>query len=122
MAKFTPPNGTIYAVGDTVLMDASASTPGYDEQACPITSYVWLVEFQNSTIFGSFNGQIISFQATSVGYLKVTLIVTAPDTNSAPSSSYTNTATTSAWIQIETAQQLASIDVFTDKGGIGHDV
>jgi len=80
------------------------------------------VEFQNSSIFGSFNGQVISFQATSLGYLKVTLIVTAPDTNSAPSSSYTSTATTFAWIQVKTPQQLASIDVFTDKGGIGHDV
>ncbi len=122
VAEFTPPNGTIYVVGDTVLMDASASTPGYDKQTCPITSYVWLVEFENSTIFGSFNGQIISFEATSVGYLKITLIVTAPDTNPSPSSSYIDTATKVAWIQIETAQQLASIDVFTNKGGIGHDV
>ena len=48
--------------------------------------------------------------------------MTAPDTNSAPSSSYTNTASTSAWIQVETAQQLANIDVSTDKGGVGHNV
>ena len=122
VAKFTPSNATVYASGDTVLLDASASTAGNDGKACPITDYVWLVEFQNSSIFGSFNGQIVSFQATSLGYLKVTLIVTAPDTNSVPSSSYTSTATTYAWIRVETAQQLGSIDVFTDKGGIGHDV
>ncbi len=121
-AKFTPSNATVYVLGDTVLMDASASTAGSDGQACPITSYVWLVEFQNSSVFGSFSGQVIYFQATNLGYFKVTLIVTAPDTNSVPSSSYTNTASTSAWIQVETAQQLANIDVSTDKGGAGHNV
>ncbi len=123
IASFTPQNGTVYYVGDTVLVDASSSTPGSDGGVtCKITNYAWLVEYSNYSLFDSYSGEQISFTVSSPEYLQITLIVTAPDVNPSPSSSYTNTSTTSAWIQIENApvQKPATIQVFTDKGGIGN--
>jgi len=121
IASFTPQNGTVYYVGATVLLDASSSTSGYDGVTCPITNYAWLVEYSNSSLFGAYSGQQISFIVSNPAYLQIILIVTAPDITSSPSSSYTNTSTTSAWIQIENApvQKPATIQVFTDKGVYG---
>ena len=122
VASFTPLNGTVYFVGDTVLLDASSSTLGSDGgDTCKITNYAWLVQYTNYSLFDAYSGEQISFTVSNPEYLQITLIVTAPDTNPSPSASYTNTSVTSAWIQIENAPVIkpAMIQVFTDKGVYG---
>ncbi len=112
-------NGTIYGVGAPILLDGSSSTLGYDNQTCSITNYGWLVQYQNNTLFGAYSGQAVSIVVPNPTYLLVTLSVTAPDLTIPPSAAYTNTSATSIWIKVEPAQQLTSIDLFTDKGGLG---
>ena len=109
----------MYGVGNQILLDGSPSTAGYDKQTCPITNYAWLLQYQNNTVFGTYSGQTVTLAVANPGYLKVTLIVTAPSLNSPTSSSYTNTSTTSIWINVQPTQQLISIDLTTNKGGVG---
>jgi hypothetical protein len=115
-------NGTTYQLGSQIALDGSSSTPGFDATTCPITNYAWLVQYQNNSVFGVFSGSSVSITPTNVGALNVTLIVTAVAQNSNPSPSYTNTSYATVWVNIESPQQLTQIDVFTNKGGIGHDV
>ncbi len=124
VANFNPANGTTFSVGAPILLDGSASTAGWDGMTCDITNYAWLVQYSNMSLFGSYSGKAVSFIVSAPTTLKITLIVTAPDLKSVPSSSYSNTSTTNAWIQIVPSSTLqnASIDVFTDKGGVGQNV
>ncbi len=125
-AIFSPINGTAYAVGGVVMLDASSSTPGYDASGasavCPISNYAWLVQYLDGTTFASFSGPIITFPVTIVTNLKIILIVTSTDPIVPPSPSFTNTSVASAIIQIVPAQQNAVVDVFTNKGGVGQNV
>jgi hypothetical protein len=121
IASFTPQNGTVYTVGDTILLNADPSAAGSDNGVtCKITNYAWLIEYSNYSLFGAYSGEEVAFSVLTPTDLQVILIVTAPDANPSPSSSYTNTSTTSAWIQIESAvQQEPTIKVSTDKGAYG---
>ncbi len=121
VATFTPQDGTVFAVGATVMLDATSSTNGYDIVVCPITNYTWVVQYPDSSILGIYTGPTVTFKALNVTNLKITLIVTAPDLNSSPSLNYNATSSTSAIIQIQ-SNLFANIDVFTDKGGIGQNV
>lgn len=122
-ASFSPADGTLYNVGDSVLLNASSSLPGYDtgniSEVCPITNFVWRVEYFNGTLFGSFNGETVSFVATVEGDLRITLAVTAPDPHPPSDPGFTPVATASAIIIVGSSQQVDNIDVFTDKGGTG---
>lgn len=118
-------NGTTYATGDYIVLAGSSSTPGYDAQSvksCPITNYAWLVQYENASEFGAYSGSGVTFTVSSVGWLQITLIVTAPDVNTSPNPQYTNTSLASVWINVQSPLTLTKIDVFNNKGGIGPDV
>ena len=108
----------MFPAGSPVILDGTPSTPGYDTQNCSITGYTWMVQYPNDTEFGAYSGQSVEFTPNVISYLKVTLIVTAPDINQS-NSDYTNTSLASIWINVVQPQQLANIDVFTSKGGVG---
>ena len=117
-------NGTTYATDDDVVLDGSSSTAGYDAQSvksCPVSNYAWEVQYENGSVFGAYSGSGVAVVVGGVGWLQITLIVTAPDVNTSPNPQYTNTSLASVWINVESPQQLTKIDVFTNKGGIGPD-
>lgn len=115
VASFTPSSGTVFSIGSEILLDASASTPGFDTVNCPITAYTWLVQYPNSTVYGSFTGQTATFYAIYVTSLKITLTVKAPDLSSSPSTSYSSTSTSTITIIIQSTQNVAQISTFNDK-------
>ncbi len=118
-------NGTTYAEGSQIVLDGSQSTAGFDSKTCPIQNYAWLLQYQNGSVIAAYSGSGVSFTINTAVSFNVTLIVTAPDLNPNPSPSYTNTSYASTWINVQPgqpAQQQANIDVFTNNGGIGHDV
>ncbi len=123
MASFSPPDGTTFNVGDSVVLNASSSLPGYDtgniSEICPITSFAWRVEYFNGTVFGSFYGQTASFKATVEGDFRIILAVTAPDPHLPSDPGFTPVDSASALIIVGSSQQVDNIDVFTDKGGVG---
>ncbi len=121
-AIFTPTDGSTFKLGSSITLDASLSQPGYDTQACNITSYVWSVEFLNGTTFTSLTGEAPTFTATVDGTFQVILIVTANDVAAAPSPSYESTGSSSDFIAVVSNLQSVAIDVFTDKGGVGQGV
>jgi hypothetical protein len=64
-----------------------------------------------------YSGPTISIAVSTAQWLQISLIVTAKDVNTSPNPQYTNTSSTHIWINVETPQQLAKIDIFTNKGG-----
>ena len=116
--------GTIFQVNTPIVLDGSSSKAGFDVQACPITNYAWLIQYQNGAIFGAYSGPIIAFSTSYIGDLNVTLIVTAADTNPNPNPTYLNTSYATVWITLSPASQQPTtiIDVFTQRGGVGHNV
>jgi len=121
-AIFTPTDGSTFKLGFSITLDASLSQPGYDTKTCNITSYVWSVEFLNGTTFTSLTGEAPTFTATVDGTFQVILIVTANDVAATPSPSYVSTGSSSDFISVVSTLQSVSIDVFTDKGGVGQGV
>jgi hypothetical protein len=113
-------NGTTYETGSEIILDGSSSTNGHDgSTVCNITIWDWLVQYLNGTVFGAYNGEYQSIVLNNPASLKITLIVTAPDTVSPPNPQYTNTSSTNIIINVELPQQLAQIDVITQNGGEG---
>ncbi len=121
VASFTPQNQTTFAVGSTLLLDASSSKAGYDNEVCSITNYTWTVQYPDLSILGIYTGPTVAFKVPNTTTLKITLTVTAPDINSPPSPSYNAVSTAVSFIQVGSVQS-GNIDVFTDKGGIGQNV
>ncbi len=124
-AVFSPANGTVFFKGETIILDASSSTAGYDtggvNETCPIINYAWRVEYPNGTAFNSFSGQTVSFKATIIGAFRIILIVTAQDPTSPSAPSFVSTDTDASIILIEDSAQ-AVLDVFTNIGGVGSNV
>ena len=122
-AMFSPANNTSFSVDETITLDASASTPGYDtanvSEVCNITSFAWRVEYLNGTVFGVYNGQVTSFNATAEGYFRIILIVTAPDPDPPFDPAFIPTDTNSSLIRVGSTPLVSNVDVFTDRGGIG---
>ena len=73
---------------------AALSTPGYDTKTCPITNYVWVVQFPNDTQYGVYSGKAVQFTVPFKTSLKVMLIVTAPDVANPANTAYSNTSAT----------------------------
>jgi hypothetical protein len=122
-AKFTPADGTWYTVGDSIALDASSSTPGYDTlpvaEICPITDYSWEL---TGAITMSFSGETASIPASAVGDVTVTLTVTAPDpTPSESGPGFTETGALTKTLHIQAVPEGADIDVYTERGGQGPD-
>jgi hypothetical protein len=117
-AAFLPTDGQYYYVGQTVNLDASASTPGYDTlptgTICPITNYAWTL---TGVFTGSFGGQTASFQANTPGDITISLTVTAPDPESPSAPTYSPTSTVTHTIHVIEQPTGAAIDVYTDRGG-----
>ena len=121
-AAMTLQNGTSYTVNSTIVLDGSPSTPGYDTKTCPITNYVWVVQFPNDTQYGVYSGKAVQFTVPFITSLKVMLIVTAPDVANPANTAYSNTSATLVSLNVIAASQttqMANIDVFTNKGGQG---
>ncbi len=112
-------NGTVFQTGSQIVLDGSSSTPGSDNQICPITNYAWLVQYPDGSRFNAASGSIVSIVVNTTTSLRVNLIVTAKDVNTSPSPQYVNTSATSIWINVELPQQMTKLDVFTNKGGTG---
>ncbi len=118
-ANFTPADGSSFAVGSTVNLDASSSQPGFDAQTCNITNYSWSVEYFNGTTFTSLTGETATFKASVDGIFRIILIVTANDTQVTHNPEYISTNSTSALINVVSSLQSVNFDVFTNQGGIG---
>jgi hypothetical protein len=125
-AIFSPLDRDSFRLGDEITLDATSSTPGYDinnvSEICPITSFVWRVEFLNGTVFGTYTGKTASFIATSEGDFKITLIVSAVDPHPPSDPSFVATDSDTAVIHVGSTPGITDIDVFTDKGGEGPNV
>jgi hypothetical protein len=123
VAKFLPADGASYVKGDIVTLDASQSIDGYDilgsNESCPIVSYGWRVEYLNGTLFNSFSGKTVSFNATVAGDLRIILIVEAQDPHPPSSDGFRTSGTTTATIHIAPEDNRANIDVVTERGGVG---
>ena len=122
IAIITNQNGTTYQTGEPILLDGGTSTAGYDAnsaETCPITNYAWLVQYENDSVFGVYSGGGVTINVNSATSLHVTLIVTAPDVDTSPNSQYTNTSTTSVWINVQTAQSLTKMDFFSSQSVYG---
>lgn len=125
-AKFTPADGTWYMEGDSIFLDATSSTPGYDTvpvaEVCPITSYDWQIDFGNDgSVEMIFGGVTATILASIVGDVKVTLTVTAPDPTPPSGSGYSTTDTEIHILHIRAIPQGADIDIYTQRGGVGPD-
>jgi len=126
VAKFTPADGTWYMDGDSIALDATSSTPGYDTvpvaEVCPITSYAWQIDFGNDgSVEMSFGGATATILASIIGEVKVTLTVTAPDPHPPSGTGYSTTDTEIHILHIRAIPQGADIDVYTQRGGVGPD-
>ena len=122
VAKFTPRNNQYFSKGDLVTLDASSSKSGYDTLpsgvACPITSFLWEVDFgDDGDVDLSLSGESNSFTASSVGAICVTLTVTAPDVVSPSDQDYFETDSEKHVIYVTEQSSGASVDVYTDRGG-----
>jgi hypothetical protein len=122
-AQFSPLNNTSYNLGDSVFLNASKSTSGYDtlnaSEICPITAYTWRVEYLNGTVFGTYTGEIVSFSADAEGFFRIILIVTASDPTPPSDSEFVPTDTASVIIRVGSSPLVSNVDVFTDRGGVG---
>ncbi len=121
-ASFTPIDGSTFKLGSSITLNATSSQPGNDTQTCNITNYAWSIEYLNGTTVTSLTGETTAFNAQIVGTFRIILIVTANDVENPPSPSYISTDSTSAIIDVVSNPQSVTIDVFTDKGGIGEGV
>lgn len=120
IANFTPSDGTYFAVGSNVTLNATSSQSGYDgTEACPITDYSWLVEFANGTQFVTATGVTANFIASTLGAFRITLIVTAPAQNPPDNPNFSTTNSSSDIIQVVTNPQATILNVFTNQGGLG---
>jgi hypothetical protein len=123
-AIFTPAQGQIVYVCESVTLDATQSTAGTDTlpaaHSCPITEYKWDIDFRNGTI-ETLYGKVIqdAFHCDGPGDVDITLTVTAPDPESPTSPDYVPTASETHTIHQITKPVGPSIDVYTDRGGEG---
>jgi len=123
-AEFTPETCTFVYVGDTVNLDATASTDGIDTlpetHTCPITSWTWEIDFGNDgTVDLELEGETASFTCTEAGDVAITLTVYAPDPNPPTSPDYRDTDSETHIIHQIVKPVGPSIDVYTERGGTG---
>ena len=126
-ARFTPATCTMVYIGESVTLDATASTPGYDTlpepgHVCPITEYKWEIDFGNDdtidlTLYGEYIEDAFTCEAT--GDVGITLTVTAPDPTSPTHPDYLDTNSEKHVIHQITKPVGPAIDVYTQRGGDG---
>jgi hypothetical protein len=121
-AEFTPPDGAMFYVCDTIPLDGSASTDGFDAlpcpgHICPITEWKWDIDIGNDgSIDFTLYGEISSFHCNGPGPVGITLTVTAPDPTPPTAPDYVDHDSEKHVImQVEPT----GVDVFTERGGIG---
>ena len=110
-------------INDTVSLDGSQSTGGYDALGGgirAITTYSWSISKGGSTLL-SFTGSTGSYKPTSAGDYTFTLTVTAPD-GSPGTSGYVATSTVSHVVHVVAHPSGPALDVYTDRGGNGPNV
>jgi len=124
-AEFEPEDGALITVCTDVVLDGSASTPGYDTlpppgETCPITEYKWEIDIGNDgsiemTLYGITN----SFHCDGPGIVAITLTVTAPDPTP-PSAPTYNPVNSEKHLIMQVAPVVGpAIDVYTERGGKG---
>jgi hypothetical protein len=119
----SPADGSTVTVGDTVNLVGTSSTGGIDSvppaEVCLINSYTWTVDFHNTTILVLL-GATQSFVCGGAGTVTITLTVIAPDPT--PGDSNYVDHDTSAPVTVYQALPYTgpNIDIYTDRGGIGH--
>jgi len=124
-AIFEPEDGTLITVCTDVVLDGSASTPGYDTlpppgETCPITEYKWEIDIGNDgTIEMTLYGMDNSFHCDGPGVVAITLTVTAPDLTPPPAPTYVDHDSEKHLIMQVVPSVGADIDVYTEKGGMG---
>jgi len=122
-AKFTVP-GTVL-IGETINLDASASTAGYDTlptpgHTCPITEYKWEIDVgKDGSVEYTLYGVTQSYDCEAPGPVKITLTVTAPDPTPPTASDYVDHGSKSAVVYQLTPITGPKIDVYTERGGEG---
>jgi hypothetical protein len=122
-AEFTPADGTFVDVCTDVILDGSASTPGYDTtpppgETCPITIWTWDIDFHNGTI-RELDGETASFHCDGPGLVTITLTVTAPDPHTPSAPDYVDHNSETHTIMQVTPAVGPKIDVYTERGGTG---
>ena len=124
-ARFTPETCEMVYVGETVTLDASASTDGWDTlpdpgNACPIVSYTWDIDIGNDgTIDFTLDGVTAEFLCEASGDVAITLTVYAPDPTLPTHPDYVDTDSETHVIHQITRPVGCVLDVYTERGGIG---
>jgi hypothetical protein len=121
-ADFTPANCHFVYVGAVIILNAGASTAGYDTlpppgTSCPITSYAWDIFDGTTHIYKT--GVIANFTCAGPGDVVITLTVTAPDPVPPSAPGYNPVATATHTIHQIIMPTGPNIDVYTDRGGLG---
>jgi hypothetical protein len=126
VAHFTPDDGTMFFVGDTIALDGSASEDGIDTWPVPpgaenepITDWQWDIDYGNDgSIDLTLHGETNSFVCPGPGLVGITLTVTAPDLTP-PTQTYVDHDSEKHVINQITIPVGPSDDVYTDRGGTG---
>jgi len=126
-AKFTPETCVMFEVGETITLDATTSTAGYDTlpapgHSCPITEYKWEIDLDcdgmiDLTLYGEYIED--AFTCEAPGDVWITLTVTAPDTEPDTHPDYVETDSETHTIHQVPVVLGPVIDVFTQRGGEG---
>lgn len=122
-AAFTPLDGALIDVCTDVVLDATASTSGYDTlpdpgHNCPIDDYMWQIDFHNGTIL-ELHGVTAGFHCDGPGLVTITLTVFAPDPTPPTHVDYVPTDSETHNIMQVAPSVGAGIDVYTDRNGEG---
>jgi hypothetical protein len=123
-AIFTPLNCHLFYVGDVIPLVGTASTQGFDPEACPITIYMWEIDEGNDgsieiTLFGMDTN---TYTCHAPGDVGITLTVTAPGippTDPRYGDTIPDHDSEKHVIHQVTKPTGPAIDVYTESGGTG---
>jgi len=128
-AEFEPEDGTLITVCTDVVLDGSASTPGYDTlpppgETCPITEYKWEIDIGNDgTIEYTKYGVTSWFKPELPALLfqvGITLTVIAPDPSPPTDPRYVDHDSEKHMILVQWPCGWPwAFDVYTERGGRG---